>query len=84
MLLGVPTVASDVGGVKNMLTHGEEGFVYQADAPYMLAYYVKKIFADKDLQKEFSKKAKEHAKETHNIEKNINDVLKVYKKIANL
>ena len=82
MLLGLPTVASDVGGVKNMLTHGEEGFVYQADAPYMLAYYVKKLFADEDLQKSFSKKAREHARQTHDIEKNIQDVLKAYKNIT--
>ena len=33
MLLGVPTVSSDVGGVKNMLTHGKEGFIYPADEP---------------------------------------------------
>ena len=38
MILGVPTVSSDVGGVKNMLTHGQEGFIYPADEPYMLEY----------------------------------------------
>ena len=41
MLLGVPCVSSDVGGVKNLVKHEEEGYVYQTDAPYMLAYYVK-------------------------------------------
>lgn len=81
MLLGVPTVSSDVGGVKNMLTHGEEGFVYQADAPYMLAYYIKKLFSDEELQNSFSKKAKQHAAQTHAIQKNIEDVVNVYKKL---
>ena len=42
MLLGIPCISSDVGGVKNLLKHEEEGYVYQTDAPYMLAYYVKK------------------------------------------
>ena len=42
MLLGVPCVSSDVGGVKNLMKHEEEGYVYQTDAPYMLAYYIKK------------------------------------------
>ena len=46
MLLGMPIVSSDVGGIKNLLTHGEEGYIYQWDAPYMLAYYVCKIFED--------------------------------------
>ena len=44
MVLGVPCVASDVGGVSDMLKHKEEGFVYQTDAPYMLAHYVCEIF----------------------------------------
>ncbi len=82
MLLGVPVVSSDVGGVKSMLTHGEEGFVYQADAPYMLSYYIKRVFEDKELQKSFSKKAKQHAERTHNIDKNTQDILDVYNKVC--
>lgn len=38
MMLGVPCVSSLVGGVGNMLIDGAEGFTYQHDAPYMLAY----------------------------------------------
>lgn len=44
MILGVPTISSDVGGVKNMLVHEQEGYIYPFDEPYMLAYYIKKIF----------------------------------------
>ena len=44
MMLGVPCVSSLVGGVGNMLINGAEGFTYQHDAPYMLAYYVMEIF----------------------------------------
>lgn len=44
MMLGVPCVSSLVGGVGNMLIDGAEGFTYQHDAPYMLAYYVMEIF----------------------------------------
>ncbi|MEG1442435.1 MAG: glycosyltransferase, partial [Oscillospiraceae bacterium] len=72
MILGVPVVTSDVGGVKNLLTHGEEGFVYQADAPYMLACYVCEIFGNDSLALSFSKNAREHAVETHNRKENLN------------
>jgi len=44
MLLGVPCVASHVGGVANMLGP-EEGFLYQSTAPYMLAHYIRELFA---------------------------------------
>ena len=81
MLVGCPVVTSDVGGVKNMLQHGEEGFVYQTSAPYMLAHYVNQIFENDALAQRFSKNATEHAKETHDMERNYKCLLKIYKSI---
>lgn len=81
MILGVPTVSSDVGGVKNLLEHGKEGFVYQADAPYMAAYYIKQIFADDELALKLSKNAKAHAAKTHNKDKNFDDLINIYNKL---
>ena len=78
MILGVPCVASDVGGVADLLKHREEGFVYQTDAPYMLAHYVSEIFANNELALDFSKKAREHAMNTHNQKKNMEDIIKIY------
>jgi len=83
MLLGVPCVSSDVGGVKNMMTHNEEGFVYQYDAPYMLAYYVCNIFSDDELAVKFSENAKKHAKITHNMGINLKELIKIYELIKN-
>lgn len=79
MLLGVPTISSDVGGVKNLMEHNKEGYVYQSDAPYMLAYYVCEIFRDKQLAQEFSKNGHEHALKTHNRENNMKTLLSIYK-----
>lgn len=78
MILGVPCVASYVGGIPDMLKHGEEGFIYQADAPYMLAYYICEIFRNKDMTLCFSQKARERAKKTHSREKNVNKLMKIY------
>ena len=82
MLLGVPCVASDVGGVIDLLTHKEEGFVYQTDAPYMLAHYVCEIFANDDLALQFSKKARKHAMITHDAQTNLNTLLSIYGQIC--
>jgi glycosyltransferase involved in cell wall biosynthesis len=81
MILGVPCVASDVGGVADLLKHREEGFVYQTDAPYMLAYYVCEIFASDELALDFSKKAREHAMGTHNREQNTSTLIAICKDI---
>ena len=83
MILGVPCVASDVGGVIDLLTHKEEGFVYQTDAPYMLAHYVCEIFSSDDLALEFSKKARKHAMKTHDAQTNLNTLLSIYEQICN-
>ena len=82
MLLGVPTVSSDVGGVKNMLTHNEEGFVYPYDEPYMITHYVGRIFDDDALAEKFSENAKKHAEHTHNREINLQTVLELYRKVG--
>jgi glycosyltransferase involved in cell wall biosynthesis len=81
MILGVPCVASDVGGVADMLKHQEEGFVYQADAPYMLAHYVCKLFADDEIALQFSVNARKHAMRTHDPDINHNTLIQVYKMI---
>lgn len=44
MLLGVPVVASDVGGVSNLLTDMEEGILYEATNMKALCNAVLKIF----------------------------------------
>lgn len=82
MLLGVPCISSDVGGVKNLLCHDREGYIYQADAPYMLAYYVKKIFSDKDIAVRMGKEAQKHAMKTHDREKNLQTLIDIYESIV--
>ena len=81
MLLGVPVVTADVGGVKNMLQH-EEGYIYQHDATYMLAYYVKKVFREGNDVYEMTERAHKHAQLTHNADKNAAELYEIYKKIG--
>lgn len=81
MLLGVPIVSSCVGGVKDMLVDSQEGFIYPADEPYMLAYYINKIFEDDDLAIRLSKNAKKHAKFTHDPQRNLDGLLNIYNEI---
>lgn len=81
MLLGVPCVASDVGGITDLLQHREAGFIYPADASYMLAHYVCEIFANNEVALKFSNQAREHALKTHDPQSNNNALIVIYKKI---
>lgn len=83
MILGVPCITSDVGGVKNMIKHEEEGFIYQTDAPYMIAYYVDKIFSMKADATLIGAKAREHALQTHDPIINGRELIEIYRKIKN-
>lgn len=78
MILGVPSIASNVGGVADMLTHNKEGYVYQTDAPYMLAHYVCELFEKEDIAQKFSENARVRALQTHSKEDNLQRTLEIY------
>lgn len=85
MMLGVPCVSSLVGGVGNMLIDGVEGFFYQHDAPYMLAFYVMRIFETQDSQREqlmyMTDAAHAHAERLFDRRKNAQQMLEIYGKL---
>lgn len=81
MLLGMPIVASYVGGTMDMLKDKEEGFLYQADAPYMLAHYVSEVFSSASSAKGMGYRAFQHASITHNLEDNYRNLLAIYKEV---
>ena len=78
MLLGVPCVAGDVGGVTNLMQHKVEGFVYQSTAPYMLAYDIKRVFEMGEEAASMGNAARAHARKTHDPEKNLQDLINIY------
>ena len=82
MLLGVPCVSGHVGGVTTMMTHGEEGYIYQSTAAYMLAYYIEKVFQMEENAEKLGQNAKKHAQMTHDPKANLEDLLQVYRELA--
>jgi glycosyltransferase involved in cell wall biosynthesis len=82
MLLGVPCVAADVGGVSDMMTHTAEGHVYQSTAPYMLAHYIQEVFAAEEKAEEMGMAAARHAARTHDPDTNLQQLLRIYREVA--
>jgi glycosyltransferase involved in cell wall biosynthesis len=64
-LLGVPSIASFVGGVTSVVRHHCDGFAYQHDAPYMLAFYLRELFERPDLCVQFSRESRAAAQVLH-------------------
>ena len=81
MVLGTPIVASDVGGVKDFIIHGENGFVFPFDEPYMLAYYLLKILSDKNLAISLSNNSRQKGLELFNKDTVREKLLSIYREI---
>lgn len=82
MLLGLPCVASDVGGVASMLEHRKEGFLFQHNDPGMLAYYISKVFdSGSDIEATMSAHARARANINHSVKENVQSLHHIYREI---
>jgi len=81
MVVGTPVVSSDVGGVKDFISHGKNGFIYPVDEPYMIPYYIGKIFDNTELAERFSTVGRKIGREKYSGEDNGQTLLRVYSEI---
>ena len=81
MLLGVPCVASDVGGVTDMMSPNTEGYVYPFAEYYKLAYYLIDLFGQEKIAEIMGEYASIRARETHDAEKNSEQIVSIYSEI---
>lgn len=80
-LVGIPVVASNVGGTSSMVEHGKTGYLYPATDPYSAAYYIGKLIANKEENIRIGEEASKVARVRHNPEEIIKDLLETYKGI---
>ncbi len=78
MLLGVPVVSSDVGGVHNLLTNNRDGILYSKKKPQQMKNAILRIFEDDKLAMSLSSNARAHALKTHDGEQNYRRLLEIY------
>lgn len=81
MLLGVPTVSSYVGGVRDMISDKKTGFCYPANQPDMMARMIMDYFENDELANEISKKSRMEAKKLFDVDINTNEMKRIYKKV---
>jgi glycosyltransferase involved in cell wall biosynthesis len=65
MACGLPTVASKIGGISEILTHGETGFLIEPKDTKQLAFYVSKLTKDQELRLSMGRKARSFAEKTN-------------------
>lgn len=82
-LIGTPCVASYVGGVPDMIQHGDSGLLYRFEEVEMLANYIKEIFENDTFAIKLSKKSISIAEKRHDRVINTAETLKIYKTSIN-
>ena len=80
-MLGLPVVATNVGGTSSMVEHGKTGFLFPATDPYMAAYYVKCLIQDNNQNIAMGEKGQTIAKQRHDRDAIIKKLIETYKKI---
>lgn len=82
-LIGIPVLATNVGGIPSLVKDGETGFLFPANDPYMLANLIKTIVNDVSLSEKISSAEISVAKARHNPDSIKTTLLNVYNYILN-
>ncbi|MBQ7957231.1 MAG: glycosyltransferase [Clostridia bacterium] len=80
-VMGVPTVASDVGGTSSYSQDGVSGLLYELENTDECAEKISRIFEDDELCLHLSAKGKQAATERHDVKKNTDTLVSVYRNI---
>ena len=82
MLLGVPCIAADVGGVRNLMHQGSDGIIYEPGDVQALAEGIAQLFAMKEKAAVVGEAARTHALRTHDPQKNLEDLIGIYNELC--
>lgn len=81
MLLGLPCVAAEVGGVSSLMGE-EEGILCDPVNPESMARGICRIFAMADQAEAMGMAARNRARKTHDPEKNMQDLMDIYRQLS--
>ncbi len=77
-MLGMPVIATNVGGVATLIDHGNTGLLVPANAPYELAHSIALLAKDTWKAAQLGKQARITALTRHDRAKTISTLMNVY------
>jgi glycosyltransferase involved in cell wall biosynthesis len=81
-IMGVPTMATNVGGISSLIEDGKDGFLVPANDPYFLASRIVQLSKNVSYLKEISNKGKEKAQKRHLKETILNQLIQSYNELS--
>lgn len=82
MLLGMPSVAANTGGIPTIFFDKKDGLLFEKGNVDALAECVIEMFSDMGKMEQYGKTARIHAMDTHNPDKNYQRLLEIYQEIV--
>lgn len=80
-ILGMPVIATDVGGVSSLIQNGKTGILIPANDPYYLSRQIMELKNNESYIRELSVNAREVALKRHDRNKILEDIKNVYSEI---
>ncbi len=75
-----PVIGSSVGGIPEMIVHGETGVLVQPKKPKSLSSALKYLIEDKNLTGQMGIKARKRCEDIFSLDKHVDDILNIYSK----
>lgn len=79
--LGLPIIATNVGGISSLIVDGKEGKLVPANSCYNMAYEIMSLAIDVERQKIYSKNTLEHARDRHDPKNIAHQLLHCYNQL---
>lgn len=81
MMLGIPVVSTDVGGIPSLIENGVDGLLVPSGNANLMTEAILRIMNDQVLANKLSKNARKRALERHDKAKIVNDLFSIYKSL---
>ncbi len=78
MGLGVPVVASNIGGLKSIVSDGKTGFLAMPSDPVSLSNKISDILNNEDIAREFSENGVKRANTLFSLKRMVDEHIKLY------
>jgi len=82
MSMGIPVVARDIGGNRELVVHGKTGCLFKDESPEEVAEIIVGLLKDKKKREAMGKAARERVKKYFNEERWIKELHKVFEEVV--
>lgn len=81
MCMGKPTIASDIGGLPDMVVDGQTGLLFKAKHADDLAHKIQMLSDNKEEALRMGKRAREFVEKVHSEEAYYNRIIQIYEQV---